>query len=175
METIKEIVVVEGKNDSARLKSIFDVETIETQGLGLSLLTLDLLSELKKKRGLIIFTDPDIPGEKIRAWINAKIPECKNAFLNKKEATNGKKVGVEHASSQSLKQALDNLITYQAETNKLSLQDLYTLGLNNNKIQRLKICFKYHLGECNQKTFLKRLNMLGVTYMQLQKDLNSND
>ena len=35
MKRIKEIIVVEGKTDTALLKELFEVETIETHGLAL--------------------------------------------------------------------------------------------------------------------------------------------
>lgn len=35
MKRINEIVVVEGKTDSQLLKELYDVDTIETHGLGL--------------------------------------------------------------------------------------------------------------------------------------------
>ena len=39
-KTIKEVLVVEGKNDTNHLKDFFNVETIETNGLGLNKETL---------------------------------------------------------------------------------------------------------------------------------------
>ena len=39
-----------------------------------------------KKRGVIIFTDPDAPGEKIRSTINQHVKGCKNAFIDRKKA-----------------------------------------------------------------------------------------
>ena len=40
MKRINEIVVVEGKTDSQLLKELYDVDTIETHGLGLDDKTL---------------------------------------------------------------------------------------------------------------------------------------
>ena len=40
---IKQNIVVEGKNDTKRLKSFFDVETIETHGMGLGKQTVELI------------------------------------------------------------------------------------------------------------------------------------
>ena len=57
---IKELIVVEGKNDTKRLQSFFDVETIETHGLGLSKDTIELIRKANEKRGVILFLDPDI-------------------------------------------------------------------------------------------------------------------
>ena len=45
---IKEVIVVEGVNDTKRLKSFFDVETIETHGLGLKKDTIELIKKIKE-------------------------------------------------------------------------------------------------------------------------------
>ena len=66
MKRINEIVVVEGKTDSQLLKELYDVDTIETHGLGLDEKTLELIKEASKTRGVIVLTDPDYPGLKIR-------------------------------------------------------------------------------------------------------------
>ena len=62
---IKELIVVEGVNDTKRLQSFFDVDTIETHGMGLSKETIELVRQANEKRGVILFLDPDAPGEKI--------------------------------------------------------------------------------------------------------------
>lgn len=64
MKRIKEIIVVEGKTDTALLKELFEVETIETHGLALDDKTLNLIKEASKSRGIIVLTDPDFPGKK---------------------------------------------------------------------------------------------------------------
>ena len=71
---IKQIIVVEGKNDTNVLKSYFDCDTIETHGTHLGKEILAQIALAKEKRGIIIFTDPDYPGEKIRSTINHHIP-----------------------------------------------------------------------------------------------------
>ena len=83
---IKEVIVVEGKNDTNHLKEYFEVDTIETNGLGLSKNTIELIKNINSKTGVILLLDPDTPGEKIRKRINEEIPNLKNVFLFKKEA-----------------------------------------------------------------------------------------
>ena len=162
---IKEVIVVEGKNDTKRLKSFFDCETIETNGLGISKETIEYIKEINDKRGIILFLDPDTPGEKIRDRLNKEIPNLKNAFVLKEDARTNKKVGVEHASKEVLEEALNNLITYKDIDYSLTMNDLFDLGLmgkDNSKEKRLMLSKKYHLGKCNGKTLLKRLNLLGI-------------
>ena len=169
---IKEIIVVEGVNDTKRLRSFFDVETIETHGLGLNKDTIELIRKLNEKRGVILLLDPDHPGEKIRNTLNEKIPGLKNAFVMKEDARTSKKVGIEHASKEILEEALNNLITYTDSLNSISEEEFYSLGLkgeSDSVLKREKISKYFHLGKCNGKTMYKRLNMLGITYDDIVK------
>jgi len=169
---IKEIIVVEGKNDSKRLKSFFDVETIETNGLALNRETIDLIKQLNESRGVILFLDPDSPGEKIRNRLNQEIANLKNAFILKQDARTSKKVGIEHASKETLEEALNNLISYGEFKDSISIEEFYLLGLKGNddsSILRDKVSKHFHIGKCNSKTMFKRLNMLGISYDDIVK------
>ena len=110
----KEIIVVEGRDDTRRLKEVYpEIETLETNGSAINEDVISRIKELQKKRGVIIFTDPDFPGNKIRQRIMQEVPLCKHAHLPKREAIakNDKGVGVEHASAESIKRALQDVIT----------------------------------------------------------------
>ena len=171
---IKEVIVVEGTNDTKRLKSFFEVDTIETHGLGLSRETIELVKQANKKRGVILFLDPDTPGEKLRTRLNKEVPGCKNAFVLKEDARTKKKVGIEHADKQTLEEALDNLVTYSEDKESLSLEEYNELGLSGmpDSVQRReKITRAFHIGKCNAKTMYKRLNMLGVTLEEIKEVL----
>ena len=80
-EVIKEVIVVEGAHDSARLKEFFDCETIITGGLGMRDGVLEEIQAAKDRCGVIVFTDPDGPGAKIRRWIDEAVPGCKHAYV----------------------------------------------------------------------------------------------
>lgn len=165
MEKIKEVIVVEGKNDTKHIRSFFDVDTIETHGLGLNKETINFIKEINDKRGVILLLDPDSPGEKIRNKINETIPNLKNAFLMKQEARTTKKVGVEHASKEVIEKALSNLISYCESKESLSYEEYYDLGFMgkaDSASKRETISKKYHLGKCNGKTLFKRINMVGL-------------
>ena len=169
---IKEVIVVEGANDTKRLKSFFDVETIETHGLGLKKDTIELIKKINETRGVILFLDPDAPGEKIRNRLNTEIPNLKNAFVLKEDARTKRKVGIEHANKETLQEALDNLITYTNMNQSISQEEYNSLGLNgyeDSAIKREIISKHFHIGKCNSKTMFKRLNMLGITSQQLKE------
>lgn len=85
MEKIKiqEVLVVEGKDDTANLKRFYDVDTYETRGSAISDDDLDRIERLHDLRGVIVFTDPDYSGERIRRIIMDAIPTVRHAFLNR--------------------------------------------------------------------------------------------
>ncbi|MCI5773747.1 MAG: ribonuclease M5 [Erysipelotrichaceae bacterium] len=175
---IKEIIVVEGKNDTLNLKRYFDCDTIETHGTCLSDFTLGLIAKAQKRRGVIIFCDPDSPGEKIRSIINEKVKGCKNAFLQADDCRFKHKVGIEHASYEILKEALENLLTYGEYETTLTTMDLLELGLSGQSESaslRNKVGRKLHIGKCNTKQLLKRCNMLQLNKEDIRKVLTDED
>lgn len=164
---IQEIIVVEGKHDTDRLQKYFDCDTIETGGLSLDQQKLEMIKKANETRGVIIFTDPDSPGEKIRNTINQAVPGCKNAYVKAKDAKTKYKVGVEHACQSVLKESLSHLFTYRTDQKEtLSYQDFIDFGFtgfpNSSKLRELvgEILF---IGKPNAKTLYKRLNMLQLT------------
>ena len=165
---IREVIVVEGKHDTATLQQYFEVDTIETNGSALNDETLNFIAMVQKQRGVIIFTDPDFPGNKIRNTINATVDGCKNAFLPQEKAKGKKKIGIEHASKEDLWEALSHVVTFTKDKHSdISMQDMIELGLSgtmNSAEARKKICDSLHIAPCNAKTLYKRLRL-----MQLQK------
>lgn len=164
---IKEIIVVEGKNDTNVLKSYFDCDTIETSGTHLNKSKLECIRIANERRGVIIFTDPDAPGERIRSLINEAVPNCKNAFIAKSKARTTKKVGVEHATKADLTQALENCMTYTSEFNEtISWEEYLDLGFTgqlNSSMLRDELAEMLFLGKPNGKTLFKRLNMIQMS------------
>jgi len=63
---IKEIIVVEGRDDTNRVKEAIDCDTFETNGSALTKKKIERLIFLEKTRGLIVLTDPDYAGKRIR-------------------------------------------------------------------------------------------------------------
>lgn len=175
---VKELIVVEGKTDLIFLKSFLDADIVITNGSEISKETLEYIKEANKKQGVIILTDPDYPGLRIRNIITDYIGDCKHAYIEKNKAIKGKKVGVAETKKEDIIEALKNVITYKKEYQKsVTESDLYELGLigkEDSKKQREKICTYYHLGWCNAKTFLKRINMFEIKKDEI-KEVIKND
>lgn len=166
MEKIKEVIVVEGKNDTLRLKQFFDCDTIETHGTCLSQFTISLIAKIQRKRGVIVLTDPDSPGNQIRNQLDAHISNLKHAFIPQEEARGKNKIGVEHASFKTLQTALENIVTFGDVKGNIQVSDLVELGLSgatNSEQKRYELARFFHLGKANSKTLVNRLNMMGLT------------
>lgn len=175
MLTIKEVIVVEGKSDVATLSNIVKTEFIITNGFEISDETIDLIKRVNETKGVILFLDPDGPGEKIRMKIMNKIPNLKHAFVNPKYAKKGKKIGVAETDKEHILEALENVITLKEGEELITYLDFYNLGLvgsSNTLEKRMKIEDYYRIGHGSAKTCLKRLNMLGITLDNLKEVVN---
>lgn len=179
METIKQVLVVEGKHDVATLKKYFNCHCIITNGSSCDEDTLQLIGKYVDNPGVIVFSDPDGPGEKIRKKIMDRYPGVKHAYIDKQKAKTDKKVGVEHAHYQALKQALDNIAIYDInKPSSLTINDLIDLGLigqENSEALREKLSKIYPIGHTNGKTCLKRCSYLGLSKEDIRKALYGKD
>jgi ribonuclease M5 len=164
---INEVIVVEGKDDVAAVKKAVDAEIIITHGFGITNETIKRIKFAQKRKGVIIFTDPDFAGETIRRTISSKVKGCKHAFLPRQEAIKDNDIGIENATPQSIKEALSKV---RSEVNEkrnefkkidLIIHDLE--GLPNASKRRDKLGKLLGIGYGNSKQFLNRLNNYGIT------------
>ena len=171
---MKYIIVVEGYHDESKIKAVYpELDVVVTNGSEISKETLNLIKELSKNNEIVIFTDPDYPGERIRKKILELVPNAKQLFLRKKDciSNNNKKVGIEHASKELIKEALDSILVVNKNENNLTTNDLFDLGLigsSNSAIIREKLADYLNLGKPNGKTILKRLNILGLNKNEVE-------
>lgn len=163
MKKIKEVIIVEGKTDTAIIKKLFDADTIETHGLALNEKTLHFIEETAQKRGIIVLTDPDYPGMKIRNKIMERVPCAKHAFVDKKDAIGEKKLGIAEAREDAIIKAIENVVTFSQNEESISWQEFISLDIIGHKQRRLQIYDTFHLGYGNAKTLFKRLNLVGIT------------
>lgn len=170
MATIKEVIVVEGKDDTINIKKALDVDTIETNGSAVSHETLAQIQELAAKRGVIIFTDPDFNGERIRKIVSEAVPTAKHAFIQRQDGVPknaGGSLGVEHASNEVILAALNNVYTATTATPQVITQhDLlqaHLIGGPQARKNRELLGMYLNIGYVNGKQLLKRLQMFQVT------------
>lgn len=119
MIKIKEAVIVEGKYDKIKLSAIIDTVIIETDGFAVfkDKEKQKLIRFLAEKHGIIIMTDSDSAGFKIRNFINGitKSENIKNVFIpdiygkekRKTESSKEGKLGVEGMKPEIILSALE--------------------------------------------------------------------
>lgn len=167
MERIKEVIVVEGKDDESALKAAVDCEIIITHGYGIQEATFKRIQKAASTVGVIIFTDPDRAGDVIRARIDKRVKGCKHAFLNREAALKDNDIGIENATPENIRKALAKVRTVCESTVELfTQQDLLDTDLimcSDAADRRAKVGEILGIGCCNAKQFLSRLNRYGVT------------
>lgn len=164
---IKEVLVVEGKMDVVAIDKAVEADCIITEGFNLKPKALDSIEKAYKKRGIIIMTDPDSAGERIRRFLTKRFPDAKHAFIPKENATANNDIGIEQASPEAIRTALAKVRTMDwAPTNNFSGADLLKAGISGSPAageKRAKLGAVLGIGYANAKTFLHRLNNYGIT------------
>lgn len=165
---IKEVIVVEGRADEARIRACrIEADTIRTDGFNLLPHTLEAIRAAYERRGIIILTDPDGAGERIRKYLTDQFPLAKHAFVPRKEAIANDDLGIEQANRDSILRALEQARCLQFEPqHEFTLADLSENGLNGTtdaSERRSFVGAELGIGYGNAKQFLRRLNGYGVT------------
>jgi len=172
---IKEIIVVEGRDDTAAIKKSVDAVTIETHGYGIRKETWEVIEKAYNEKGIIVFTDPDHAGEQIRRRILEKFPDAKEAFLDRADAYRSGDIGIENASPESIREALQKAhCSIDEEASAFCMEDLMKAGLvgqADSSARRQKVSKMLGIGYCNGKIFLQRLNKFGITKEEFVKAL----
>lgn len=175
---IQEVIVVEGKDDTANLKRFYEVDTYETRGSAIDEDDLERIERLHDLRGVIVFTDPDYNGERIRKIIMQAIPTVKHAFLQRDEAspkskTKGRSLGVEHASFEDLEKALSSVRGYYDDDNQFDItkSDLMRLGLLMDESRKRREYLGEHCASAiaTVSSCSNDWSCLGLTWRKLRK------
>ena len=170
---IKEVLVVEGKMDVVAIDKAVEADCIITEGFNLNPQALDSIAKAYQKRGIIIMTDPDSAGERIRRFLTKRFPEAKHAFIPKEDATANNDIGIEQASPEAIRTALAKVRTMDWEpTNNFTGADLLRAGISGSPAaseKRAKLGAVLGIGYANAKTFLQRLNHYGITRQEFQQ------
>lgn len=172
---IKEVIVVEGRDDVDAVKKAVDAEIITTHGYGIREKTFKLIAVAARKKGVIILTDPDFAGEQIRKRIDQRIKGCKHAYIIQEDATHKGDIGVENARPEVIREALKRAhCTYEDTTDLFTREDLVLcdlVGHPDAAEKRAALGKLLGIGYANGKQFLSRLNRYGITRDQFANAL----
>lgn len=164
---IKEVIVVEGRDDITAVKRAVDAELIAVGGFGINKKVIDRIKEAQKRQGVIVLTDPDFAGDKIRRIISKRVPGIKHAYITQSEGTKGDDIGVENAEPEAIISALNKAkCTVKEKREEFNIQDLMFFKLAgdpNSKDKRDKLGKELGIGYCNAQQFISRLNNFGIT------------
>ena len=171
--TIKQTIIVEGRDDTAAVKRSVDALTIETHGYGITDETWELIANACESTGIIVFTDPDHAGDQIRRRIMERFPDAQEAFLDRQDASKDGDIGIENASPESIRQALAKAHAAEAaEADAFTAEDMFAFGLmgqTDSSARRKYIGKALGIGYANSKTFMARLNRFGITREQIDE------
>jgi ribonuclease M5 len=172
MEKYPALIVVEGKTDKDLIASFLDADIVTTNGSEVSRETIDFIQKAAQLRTVVVLTDPDAPGKRIRDLLDEHIPGLLHAFIPKEKAIKHHKVGVAESSKDVILEALHNLVPSKARPDStITSDDLYELGLlgqEDSSSRRHVVELKLHLGHTNGKSLLKRCQALGLSRKDLE-------
>lgn len=164
------VFVVEGRNDSNRLKLIFpNITVVTTNGSAINIESVELLKELDSTHDIILFLDPDHAGERIRRLLSKEVKNIYHAFLDKEVAysKNRKKIGIEHASKKDILEALKDIkiVSHESKSDITHpfLFEMKLTGSKDSKMLRERLSKALKIGYVNGKTLYQRLRMFDIS------------
>lgn len=170
---IKEVIIVEGKDDEARIKACVEAQVITTHGYGISERTFAQIEKAYELVGIIIFTDPDTVGKRLRKTLSKRFPLAKHAYIQQDEGRDGKDIGVENASCEVIRRALEKVHTPSENKEEYSMMDLVHYGLvgPGSKARRLALGRALVMDTSSAKITLDRLNHFGIQREKVEEIL----
>ncbi len=191
MYKIKEAIIVEGTYDEIKLSGFLEAVIIKTNGFSVikNKNKLETIKTLAKTMGIVILTDSDTAGFRIRNFIKQYVTdgEVKNAYIpdilgkEKRKEHSSKEgfLGVEGMTKEIILKALsdagceiDGKVVKNFSSRKITKTDLYTLGLSggeNSVVKRQLLCDKLGLpSKISANMLINVLNRL-MDYEQLKK------
>jgi len=153
------VLVVEGKYDKIRLSSLLDAVIVETDGFGIfkNPEKLNLIRRAAEQRGVVILTDSDQAGFKIRSYLAGSLPrhQVRHAYIpdvlgveRRKDAPSKEgKLGVEGMDTEALLEALRRSgaldpVWEPPDVPAITRADFYQLGLSggaNSSVKRRQL------------------------------------
>ncbi len=192
MIKIKEAVIVEGKYDKIKLSGIIDTVIIETDGFAVfkDKEKQKLIRFLAEKRGIIIMTDSDSAGFKIRNFINGitKSENIKNVYIpdvygkekRKTEVSKEGKLGVEGMKTEIIMSALQKAGVLCDENDKkqsreITHTDFFEDGISggeNSSEIRKNLAKELELPEKISTSALLKIINVYMTYDEYKETVN---
>ena len=177
---ISRAIVVEGRDDVDAVSRACDALIIPTHGYGISQETWAVIDKAYREKGIIILTDPDLAGERIRKRLTDKFPDAVQCSLARRDALSGGDIGVENAEPRVIAEALEKALKLAGNADRKGKgsyepaepQDLLRLGLagsDDSSHLRAEVCRELGIGYGNAKAMLRKLKGFGIGKDELEK------
>lgn len=187
---IKETVIVEGKYDKIKLSSLIDAVIIETNGFSIfnDREKLALIRKLADKNGVLIITDSDAAGFKIRHFLGGALPQnkVKHAYIpdiygkepRKDVPSKEGKLGVEGIPAKVLMKSLEDAgvlyETAEKARRRITKADLFEDGLSGgmeSAAKRRELLKKLSLPERLSSNSLLQVLNVTLTFEEYKKSI----
>lgn len=179
---VEQAIVVEGRDDVRAVSEACDALIIPTHGFGINAETWGQLEKAYASKGLILLLDPDFAGEGIRKKLSKKFPDAVQAYLDRKDATEGADIGVENADPEVIAEAIKKALKRQSadaglkekrdEKSFADMRYLAELGLaggEGSSEKRARVCKALGIGYGNASAMIKKLRGFGIDKDELRK------
>ena len=164
---IKEVIVVEGRDDITAVKQAVDAEVIAVGGFGINAKVIDRIRDAQRRKGVIVLTDPDFAGEKIRSIISKRVEGIKHAYIAQEDGIKGDDIGVENATPEVIIEALNRAKVSEEVIEEIyKSEDMFYFKLTgdiNSKSRRLMLGKELGIGYGNANQMLTRLNKYSIS------------
>ncbi len=192
MIKLDKAIIVEGKYDKIRLSNFIDALIIETDGFRIfsDSEKRALIKRLAKEKGIIVITDSDAAGFRIRNFIkniasdgeviNVYIPDIFGKEKRKTQASKEGKLGVEGISDEIIKDAMvkagvTHSLSEKTDRRTVKVSDLYDDGFTgSNNAKEHRYALLRYLGlpsRLSNSQLLKLINTF-MTYEDYKKAVN---
>lgn len=164
------IFVVEGKNDASRLKQVGVNNVIMTEGSKVSRETIYYLRVLEKKHNIVILTDSDGPGLKIREKIASNLKDPIIINLSKDEMIGKNDIGVENIPLPKLAKILEPYLkTKHITTSDISYSWLIAQNYSGpqSKAKRKAIGERHNIPYASLKKMFEAITLLNLMKEEL--------
>lgn len=177
---MRETIVVEGRDDITAVKRAVNCHVIATGGSHISKRCLQEIRAAQAQGGVIVLTDPDYAGIRLRNAIERAVPGVLHAHLPRHRADRKGRAGVEYAAPEDIRRALAAVQSRREakETNKtadsepVTMGALFALGLTgkpDSEELRAAVAARLSIGHGGAKRLLAQLNHFGIGLEQLER------
>ena len=166
---INKIIVAEGKEDVSYLSSFIEAEYVITNGYDIPKEELEYLVTASKHKEILVLVDPDEAGRDIEEKLRFVLPKATYITININMCLRGKKNGVAECEQEEILRVLKPHFSSKNQQKIRKLQGNLSKLDFTSKDLREHLSQKFHLGKCNLKKIIARIETLEISTEEIEK------